>query len=249
MGDSKAVSEGIHSVTTFASPLLFPLDGARISFPNFGFVFVSFSRFGRSFWHDLLGGVGGRAADWLVGCLGGWMGMLSLAFTDESSPTSKLNVPKKCSNLVPAWDPNQCQRRQDPGERFKMQFPVSRFKSRSRSVFQDAEPSFKIQFKIQVSVSRRNSKFQDSSQDPVPRFKMQFQVSRFKSRSRSVFQDAEPSFKIQFKITQVSVPRCNSKFQDSSQDPVSRFKMQFQVSRFKSRSRLVFHDPYQHPAP
>jgi hypothetical protein len=195
MGGSKAVSEGIHSVTTFASPLLFPLDGAGISFPNFGFVFVSFSRFGRSFWHDLLGGAGGRAADWLVGCLGGWMGMLSLAFTDESSPTS--NVPKKCSNLVPAWDPNQCQRRQDPGERFKMQFPVS----------------------------------------------------RFKSRSRSVFQDAEPSFKIQFKIIQVSVPRCNSKFQDSSQDPVSRFKMQFQVSRFKSRSRLVFQDSYQDPAP
>ena len=130
MGDSKAVSEGIHSVTTFASPLLFPLDGAGISFPNFGFVFVSFSRFGRSFWHDRLGGVGGRVADWLVGCLGGWMGMLSLAFTDESSPTS--NVPEKCSNLVPAWDPKQCQRRQDPGERFKMQFPVSRFKSRSR---------------------------------------------------------------------------------------------------------------------
>ena len=223
MGDSKAVSEGIHSVTTFASPLLFPLDGAGISFPNFGFVFVSFSRFGRSFWHDRLGGVGGRAADWLVGCLGGW------------SPTS--NVPKKCSNLVPAWDPNQCQRRQDPGERFKMQFPVSRFKSRSRSVFQDAEPSFKIQFKIQVSVSRRNSKFQDSSQDPVPRFKMQFQVSRFKSRdpdqffkmqsqvsrfssrsSRSAFQDAIPSFKIQVKI-QFRVSRCNSKFQDSNQDP------------------------------
>ena len=61
MGGSKAVSEGIHSVTTFASPLLFPLDGAGISFPNFGFVFVSFSRFGRSFWHDRLGGVGGRA--------------------------------------------------------------------------------------------------------------------------------------------------------------------------------------------
>ena len=201
---------------------------------------------------DLFGttGLGEWVGGWLIGWLAAWVGgWVCCLWRSQTNRHQRATYPEKCSNLVPAWDPKQCQRRQDPGERFKMQFPVSRFKSRSRSVFQDAEPSFKIQFKIQVSVSRRNSKFQDSSQDPVPRFKMQFQVSRFKSRSRSVFQDAEPSFKIQFKIIQVSVPRCNSKFQDSSQDPVSRFKMQFQVSRFKSRSRLVFQDPYQDPAP
>ena len=67
------------------------------------------------------------------------------------------------------------------------------------------------------------------------------------------------SFKIQFKI-QVSVSRSNSKFHDSSQDPVERFKMQFpsfkihtkiqvrvsrcnfQVSRFTPRSRSGFQD-------
>ena len=65
------------------------------------------------------------------------------------------------------------------------------------------------------------------------------------------------SFKIQFKI-QVSVSSGNSKFHDSSQDPVERFKLQFpnfklqtkiqvrvsscnfQVSSFKPRSRSGF---------
>ena len=100
---------------------------------------------------------------------------------------------------------------------------VSRFSSRSRSAFQEAIPSFMIQVKIQSSVSRCN-----------------FQVSRFTPRSRSGFQDAI------------------SKFQDSHQDPGQGFKMQFpsfkihtkirvrvsrcnfQVSRFKPRSRSGF---------
>jgi hypothetical protein len=84
-------------------------------------------------------------------------------------------------------------------------------------------PSFKIQTKIQVRVSSCN-----------------FQVSRFTPRSRSGFQDAI------------------SKFQDSRQDPGQGFKMQFpsfkihtkiqvrvsscnfQVSRFKQKSRSGF---------
>ena len=148
---------------------------------------------------------------------------------------------------------------QDPGQGFKLQFPsfkfqtkiqvrasscnfqVSSFKPRSRSGFQDAI-----------------SKFQDSHQDPGQGFKMQFpsfkihtkiqvrvsrcnfQVSRFTPRSRSGFQGAI------------------SKFQDSHQDPGQGFKLQFpsfkihtkiqvrvsscnfQVSRFKPRSRSGF---------
>ena len=112
---------------------------------------------------------------------------------------------------------------------------VSRFSSRSRSAFQDAIPSFKIQVKIQFRVSRCNSKFQDSNQDPDQFFKMQSQVSRFSSRSsRSAFQDAIPSFKIQVKI-QFRVSRCNSKFQDSNQDPDWFFKIHTNIQLHDSR--------------
>ena len=48
-----------------------------------------------------------------------------------------------------------------------------------------------------------------------------------------------PSFKNHMKI-QVMVSRCNSKFQDSRQDPVQSFKMQFQVSRVIPRSSSEF---------
>ena len=101
--------------------------------------------------------------------------------------------------------------------------PPHTHKCIGRQGFKLQFPSFKFQTNIQVRVSRCN-----------------FQVSSFAPRSRSGFQDAI------------------SKFQDSHQDPGQGFKMQFpsfkihtkiqvrvsrcnfQVSRFKPRSRSGF---------